>query len=215
MVNSGSRNFGYMVANHYNNIAKSQQDNLELKDLAGFSLDSELGRQYLEDMNYCLDFAKENRRRLLNSFYTIFSKHFDTDKLDDIIECHHNYAALENHYGEEVVVHRKGAINAELGKLGIIPGSMGTSSYIVEGLGNEESFKSSSHGAGRIMSRNEANKNIDRASHREVMKGIVYIESKNLDESPMAYKDIEEVMDNQVDLVKKKVKLFPMGVVKG
>ena len=135
-----------------------EEENIESKDLAALSLDTELGKDYFRDMNYVLDFARENRRQLLEDLYSIFKKYIKSKDLEEIVEIHHNYAAKEIHFGEEVMVHRKGAINAEKGRKGIIPGSMGTSSYIVEGLGNPESFNTSSHGAGREMSRKEANK---------------------------------------------------------
>lgn len=215
MVHSGSRNFGYTIANYYNDLAKKLEMNKNSKDLAALPLDTSLGKAYYEDMIFVLDFAKENRRQLLEDFYNIFKEHTDSQNIQDIIQCHHNYAGLEIHYGEEVIVHRKGAIKAEKGLLGIIPGSMGTASYIVEGLGNEESFNSCSHGAGRALSRKKANEELDRNEFRQAMKGIVFREGKDLSEAPMAYKDIEEVMDNQRDLVKTKVKLTPLGVIKG
>ena len=215
MVHSGSRNFGYTIANYYNDLAKGLEMNKDSKDLAALPLDTSMGRAYYKDMTFVLDFAMENRRQLLEDFYFIVRKHSNSRDLEEIIQCHHNYAALEKHYGEEVIVHRKGAIRAEKGEFGIIPGSMGTPSYIVEGLGNPESFNSCSHGAGRVLSRKEANKTIDRNEFRQIMKGIVFKEGKDLSEAPMAYKDIEEVMDNQKDLVKRRVKLEPLAVVKG
>ncbi len=215
MVHSGSRNFGHTVATYYNDIAKKLEENIESKDLAALSLDTELGKDYFRDMNYVLDFARENRRQLLEDLYGIFKKYVKSKDLEEIIEIHHNYASKEIHFNEEVIVHRKGAINAEKGRKGIIPGSMGTSSYIVEGLGNPESFNTSSHGAGREMSRKEANKTIDRKEFRKIMDGIVFREGKDLSESPMAYKDIEKVMKNQNDLTKKLVELKPMAVIKG
>jgi tRNA-splicing ligase RtcB len=134
-------------------------------------------------------------------------------------DVHHNYATMENHYGKNVMVHRKGATSAKLGEVGIIPGSQGTSSYIVEGLGNAESFMSCSHGAGRKMSRTKAQNelNLDDEIKKMNDKGVVHgiRTKKDLDESAGAYKDIEEVMGNQTDLVKIITKLEPMGVIKG
>lgn len=215
MVHSGSRNFGFTAANHYNDLAKKLPENKDSKDLAALSLDTKDGKNYLRDMNYVLEFARENRRQLLEDFYNIFRTYTKSQELLEIVECHHNYAAIEEHYGEEVMVHRKGAINAEKGRMGVIPGSMGTSSYIVEGLGHPESFNTCSHGAGRDMSRKQANREIDREEFRKVMEGIVFREGKDLSEAPMAYKDIEEVMENQKDLADKRVELNPLGVVKG
>lgn len=215
MVHSGSRNFGFTVANYYNDLAKKLPENSDSKDLAALSLNEDSGKAYLRDMNFVLEFARENRRQLLGDFYRIFKDNTKSKNLLEKVECHHNYAALENHFGEDVMVHRKGAINAEKGSLGVIPGSMGTSSYIVEGLGNPESFNTSSHGAGRDMSRKEANRELDREEFREMMEGIVFREGKDLSEAPLAYKDIKEVMENQKDLAKIRIELNPLGVVKG
>jgi tRNA-splicing ligase RtcB len=133
------------------------------------------------------------------------------------VNIHHNYAALENHYGKNVWVHRKGATRVRAGELGIIPGSMGSSSYIVEGLGNPESFHSCSHGAGRRMGRKDAERRLNLAEEQKKMTGIVHglRNIENLDEAPGAYKDIDEVMANQKDLVKIVVRLHPIGSIKG
>ena len=220
MVHSGSRNFGYKIANYYNKIAKeiNKKTNLtpEKHDLAGLYMDSSEGKEYFHAMNYALDFAKENRRQLLEQFYSIFQKETKSKDILMKVSIHHNYASIEEHFGERVVIHRKGAIKAELGELGVVPGSMGTPSYIVEGLGNEESFNTCSHGAGRVMSRNQANQVITREMAEKAMGNIVHKGfKKDLSEAPMAYKDIEEVMENQKDLVKPLVKLTPLGVIKG
>lgn len=220
MVHSGSRNFGYKIAEYYNNIAKELNKKIKLvppkQDLDGLYIDSPEGEEYFEAMNFALEFAAENRRQLLEDFYKIFQEETGSEKILQKVAIHHNYAAIEKHYGKEVIVHRKGATRAGLGELGIIPGSMGTPSYIVEGLGNDESFHSCSHGAGRVMSRRQANKAITREMAEKAMEGIVYRGfRRDLSEAPMAYKDIEEVMDNQKDLVKRVVKLTPLGVMKG
>ncbi len=220
MVHSGSRNFGYKIANYYNKIAKKINEKINLTppkdDLAGLYIDSEEGQEYFNAMNYALDFAVENRRQLLEQFYSIFQKETKSERILKKVSIHHNYAAIETHFRKEVIVHRKGAIKAELGRLGIIPGSMGTPSYIVEGLGNKESFNSCSHGAGRVMSRNVANKTITREMADKAMGNIVHKGFKrDLSEAPMAYKDIEEVIKNQKDLVRPIVKLTPLGVIKG
>ena len=137
----------------------------------------------------------------------------------EFINIPHNYAAIENHFGENVVVHRKGATRARKGEIGIIPGSQGTNSYIVEGLGNEESFQSCSHGAGRLMGRNVAKNTLDLKEEIRKLdeKGIVHAVRNvgDLDEAPGSYKNIDVVMANQNDLVKILVKLTPLGVVKG
>ena len=220
MVHSGSRNFGYKIANYYNKIAKEINEKVNLSpqkyDLAGLYINSEEGQEYFNAMNYALDFADENRRQLMEQFYRIFQQETKSEKILKKVSIHHNYAAIETHFGKEVIVHRKGAIKAELGKLGIIPGSMGTPSYIVEGLGNKESFNSCSHGAGRVMSRNVANKTITKEMADKAMGNIVHKGfKKDLSEAPMAYKDIDEVIKNQKDLVKPIIKLTPLGVIKG
>lgn len=220
MVHSGSRNFGYKIAEYYNKIAKELNKTLKLvpakQDLDGLYIDSPEGQEYFEAMNFALDFAAENRRQLLNDFYSIFKEETGSEKILQQVAIHHNYAAIEEHGGKELIVHRKGATRARLGELGIIPGSMGTPSYIVEGLGNDESFHSCSHGSGRVMSRRQANRTITREMADKAMEGIVHRGfRRDLSEAPMAYKDIEEVMDNQKELVKRVVKLTPLGVLKG
>jgi len=139
--------------------------------------------------------------------------------VDPMINIHHNYASMENHFGKNVMIHRKGATLARQGTIGIIPGSQGTSSYIVEGLGNKESFESCSHGAGRKMGRKEACRTLDLDSEVKSLndKGIIHSirTAKELDEAPSAYKDIDIVMDEQKDLVSIKTKLYPIAVIKG
>ncbi len=219
MVHSGSRNIGYKVANHFNKIAKKQNQEGKMVpkeyDLAPLSLHTPEGRAYLEAMNYCLSFAQANRERLLERFFDIFSE-LTGAKITRKINCHHNYASRERHFGKDLIVHRKGAIKAGRGEPGIIPGSMGTPSYVVEGLGNPESFDSCSHGAGRVMSRKEANRVITREMADEAMQGIVFSGWRgDFSEAPMAYKDIEEIIAIQKDLIRPLVKLSPRGVMKG
>lgn len=136
-----------------------------------------------------------------------------------MINIAHNYAAWEHHFGHNVIVHRKGATRAYAGEIGIIPGSMGTHSYIVEGLGNPESFMSCSHGAGRVLGRKEAIRILSLEKEVEIMnrQGIVHsiTNQAQLDEAPSAYKDIDIVMKNQADLVRPIETLYPIGVVKG
>ena len=134
-----------------------------------------------------------------------------------MINIAHNYASLESHYGQNVWVHRKGATLAREGTIGIIPGSQGTASYIVEGLGNKESFESCSHGAGRKMGRKQAQRELNLEEEQAKLKGILHSVRgiKDLDEASGAYKDIKTVMENQKDLVKILVELKPLAVVKG
>jgi tRNA-splicing ligase RtcB len=138
---------------------------------------------------------------------------------EEPLDIHHNYAAIETHFGHTVWVHRKGATSAREGQQGIIPGSQGTKSYIVEGLGNPESFMSCSHGAGRRMGRKAACKELDLDEQKKILddQGIVHSirHVKDLDEAPGAYKNIDEVMNNQKDLVKIIHTLTPLGVIKG
>ncbi len=228
MIHSGSRNLGYQVANHYNKVAQelcrkwySNIPEFHGEDgLAFLPIDTKEGQDYLNEMQYCVDFALANRllmmNRIMESFEKIIGKG-NFGSVQDIINIAHNYASIENHFGKNVWVHRKGATKASKGLVGIIPGSMGTSSYIVEGLGNPESFESCSHGAGRKMGRNEAVKTLDLKHEQEIMKGILGAPrtKEDLQEAPGAYKDILDVMENQKDLVKILVELKPLAVIKG
>jgi len=234
MIHSGSRNLGLKVANHYNKLAvelnkKWYSQVPKEYELAFLPVDSKEGQAYIREMNYCVDFAFANRKLMMDRIRNIFSDQFDyldaqNDRMpgvgfDIMINIAHNYASQENHFGSNVWVHRKGATQARKGQIGIIPGSMGTSSYIVEGLGNPESFESCSHGAGRVMSRKQAIKNLNLKEEikilddQNIIHGIRY--QDDLDESVSCYKNINEVMENQKDLVKILVKLKPLGVIKG
>lgn len=230
MVHSGSRHFGKEICDYFNKIAKELNEKwcssvpLEYR-LAFLPTDSDEGRRYIDWMNLALDFAFENREQIMKETMKILTKWIE--KFTDLniefsmeINCHHNYASLEYHYGKEVWVHRKGATRARAGELAVIPGAMGSFSYIVEGKGNPESFNTSSHGAGRRYSRTAALKTF---TAEEVMldlknQGVVLGKNKKSDvaeESRFAYKDIEEVMANQCDLVTPILKLKTIGVVKG
>jgi len=223
MVHSGSRNLGYRVANHYNKLAEEQckrfkYDHLIKQGLAFLPCGTKEYEQYLSEMEYCMDFARCNRETILVSCVKALagSANFVITRRVDI---HHNYAALENHYGRNWMIHRKGAVCAREGVMGIIPGSQGTCSYITEGLGCRESFNSCSHGAGRLMSRKQACRTLDLKEQVKMMddKGIIHSVScnSNLDEAPGAYKDIDDVMEQQKDLVKIMHKLTPFAVIKG
>lgn len=225
MIHSGSRNLGKQVAEHYNKIAEDLNEKwyssvTKDKELAFLPADSEEGQNYLEEMNYCLEFAFSNRKKMMDKIMFIFEDIYHSNLIEDKrINIHHNYVAIENHFGENVYVHRKGATSARIGEVGIIPGSQGTSSYIVEGLGNPESFQSCSHGAGRKMGRKEAIRSLNLADEQKMLndKGILHaIRGKDdLEEASGAYKNIDEVMENQKDLVKILIKLEPLGVIKG
>lgn len=220
MLHSGSRNFGLKTATEYHKKAQyfcekwfSQIPN---RDLAFFPIEVAEGSDYYKAMNYCLDFARANRELMMNRVIDALFHETGASVLWEL-DIHHNYAAFEHHFGKDVLVHRKGATRARLGEPGIIPGSMGTNSYITEGIGNEDSFMSSSHGAGRRMGRNEAIKTLSLTDEQNKMAGIVHglRTAKDLDESPGAYKDIDVVMENQKDLVKILHKLTPLASIKG
>ncbi len=233
MIHSGSRHLGNMIAKYYNKVAIDLNNlwNADVpgKDLAFLPVNTDEGKAYIEDMNYALAYAKENRRRIMDSFMTAFASVFTKAEFDPAVNIHHNYAALENHFGENVWVHRKGATSAKKGEIGIIPGSMGTPSYIVEGLGNPDSFTSCSHGAGRVLGRNQASTTLTIEECDSAMGDIVYDRwnklkgwkrkkvraTYDLGEAPQAYKDIDQVINAELDLIKPLVKLKPLGVVKG
>lgn len=224
MIHSGSRNLGKKVADFYNHEAKElckfwKQNEIVNNDLAILPMGTKEASTYITEMKICLSFAYENRmlmaQRIMDSFFDVFP---DFNNLN-MINIHHNYAALEHHFGRDVWVHRKGATLAREGTIGIIPGSQGTCSYIVEGLGNESSLQSCSHGAGRKMSRMKAKQDLTVEGEAKRMDDLGIVHSirhvNDLDEAPSAYKDIDVVMEEQKDLVKILVKLSPMGVIKG
>lgn len=225
MVHSGSRNLGKQVADHYNKIAIGLNERYfsgvpKSWQLAFLPLDSEQGNDYIAEMEYCVAFARLNRKemmsRVVSAFYAILGIKEDHDPAIDVA---HNYARMENHYGSNVMVHRKGATSAKRDEIGIIPGSQGSMSYIVKGKGNSESFNSCSHGAGRKMGRKEAQRELNLQDEIENLdgKGIIHSirNEGDLDEATGAYKDIEEVMDNQTDLVSPMIQLRPLAVLKG
>lgn len=221
MVHSGSRNVGKRVCDYYNQRALA----LNVKwgstyvprewDLAFLRVEDDIGAEYIAAMQWCMSFARLNRKLMMQRLLNIFNK--VTGGIGEFeIQTHHNYASREDHFGKTVWVHRKGAIRMEAGEKGIIPGSMGTPSYIVAGLGNPDSFCSASHGAGRRMSRAAANKTITEQEAQAAMQGIVHDRFQGkYEEAPQAYKNIEDVMSWQKDLVKPIVKLQPLGVMKG
>jgi tRNA-splicing ligase RtcB len=220
MIHSGSRNFGFKTARVYNEIAQKLcarwYSSVTDKDLAFLPIETPEGKEYFTAMKYCLDFAKANRELMMDRLIEIVQAETGTS-VTDKLDIHHNYAAFEHHYGKNVLVHRKGATKAQLDQRGIIPGSMGTSSYIVSGLGNPESFESCSHGAGRRMGRKEACRTLILEDEQKKMGNVIHgLRNQNeLDEAPGAYKDIDVVMENQKDLVKILVKLTPLAVIKG
>lgn len=200
LSHSGSRGAGANVCTHYTRIAQQQLPKRYQKDfkfLAWLSLDTQEGQEYWLAMNLMGDYAAANHEVIHRDVTRLLG-----GKAIASIENHHNFAWKETHNGKEVIVHRKGATPAGLGVLGIIPGSMATPCYVVQGKGNVDSLMSASHGAGRRMSRKEAKKTfIWSAWHKELRKRGVHLISAGLDEVPGAYKDIDEVMAAQADLV--------------
>lgn len=224
MVHSGSRNLGYTVANYYNRLAIDLNSRSSLKipknwQLAYLPIASATGQQYHQEMQFCVEFARANRRLMMERIQEIFVTVAPSVTFSTFINIAHNYAAREKHFHKDVIVHRKGATSARAGEMGIIPGSQGTSSYIVRGKGNPESFASCSHGAGRKMGRKEAQRRLDlkeemnRLDKRGILHSIRHI--SDLDEAAGAYKDIDKVIKEQEDLVEVVVSLDPLAVVKG
>jgi tRNA-splicing ligase RtcB len=224
MIHSGSRNLGYKTADYYNKLAiklnkKWYSEVPKSHELAFLPIESKEAKEYFCGMKYCVDFAYENRQLMLGRIGSIFIDITKCNFKEDKINIAHNYAEWENHFNQNVIVHRKGATRARKGEIGIIPGSQGTKSYIVKGLGNPESFMSCSHGAGRVMGRNEARKRLDIEEETKKLedKGIIHSirGPKDLDEAPGSYKNIQQVMKDQRDLVEILVELSPLGVIKG
>lgn len=231
MIHSGSRNFGKQICDRYNKLAKEMNSKWHTSvdpkfDLAFFPMDDEYGNDYKRAMEYALEFARENRKVMMERTKSIvfnliekYHGHVSKQILNEV-NAHHNYAAMEHHFGENVMVHRKGAIRARAGELGIIPGSMEAPSYIVEGLGNEDSFCSASHGAGRRMSRTQARRTYKVNEFIEGLdkKGIVLQtpdKAKVIDECGQAYKKIDDVIEQERDLVKVTERVTQIGVIKG
>ena len=229
MIHSGSRNLGKQVADYYNKLAiqlnsKWYSSVEKNKDLAFLPISSDEAVNYINEMTYCVEFALANRKlmmqRIMECFNTVIPNiTFPAFRGETINNISHNYVRHEHHFNTNVLIHRKGATSAKLDELGIIPGSMGTKSYIVRGLGNSQSFMSCSHGAGRKMGRMQAQRELNlemeiaSMNNQAILHDIVSI--NDLDEAPSAYKDIDVVMKNQEDLVEILVELRPLAVIKG
>lgn len=225
MIHSGSRNFGLKVASYFDekakiNCKKHENYGLLKKQLSFLNVDSESGKSYIEWMKLALFFAKRNREIILELVKNVLIEELGHVEFFNELNIHHNYAALENHYGEDVWVHRKGAIKLDKDQLGIIPGAMGSYSYIVKGLASSEAFCSCSHGAGRHLSRKAASKEFE---HHAVLSDLekngvkIGIPNKSIigDESRFAYKNIDIVLENQSDLCVPYKKLSTVLVIKG
>ncbi|MBZ4321162.1 RtcB family protein [Streptomyces huiliensis] len=220
MLHSGSRNIGKELAEYHIGEARKLPHNQGLvdRDLAVFVADTPQMAAYRNDLFWAQEYARHNREIMMALFKDVVRKEFKKAKVafEPVISCHHNYVAEETYEGMDLLVTRKGAIRAGGGEYGIIPGSMGTGSYIVRGLGNAASFNSASHGAGRRMSRNQAKKRFTAKDLAEQTRGVeCRKDSGVVDEIPAAYKPIEQVMDQQRDLVEVVAKLKQIICVKG
>lgn len=222
MLHSGSRGVGNAIGTLFIELAQEDMRghiaNLPHRDLAYFEEGSEHFDDYVEAVGWAQDYARRNRAVMMNHVVeaarSAIGKPFDTDV--EAVNCHHNYVQRETHFGTDILVTRKGAVSAKAGELGIVPGSMGAKSYIVRGLGNQEAFCSCSHGAGRAMSRNEARR---RFSVDDQIRATAHVECRKdadvVDEIPMAYKDIDAVMEAQRELVEVVHTLRQVVCVKG
>ncbi len=222
MLHSGSRGVGNRIGSYFIEQAKKDMERyfiqLPDKDLAYIPEGSSMFREYTLSVAWAQDFARINRevmmKRTIQAISDVLGTPFKADV--EAVNCHHNYISKENHYDKNVWVTRKGAVSARKGEMGIIPGSMGAKSFIVRGLGNEESFCSCSHGAGRVMSRTQAKKEVSMEEHLKALKGIeCRTDESVLDETPAAYKPIEKVMEAQKDLVEIVHTLKQVVCVKG
>lgn len=223
MLHSGSRHVGKTLADIHINSAKNLMKRyfIDLPDpeLAYLAQNTEEFKAYINDLHWAQGYAKANRAEMMSRVLKDISHHMyhESREISVLrIDCHHNYTSMENHFGSNVWITRKGAVSAKEGQLGIIPGSMGDKSYIVKGLGNKESFCSCAHGAGRRMSRTKAKAVYSREDLIEQTKGVECRKDEDLiDEIPGAYKNIDEVMDNQKDLVTPIVTLKQVMCIKG
>ncbi len=223
MLHSGSRGVGNRIGTFFIELAKNdlreQLKNLPDKDLAYFKEGSEHFEDYVHAVAWAQEFAFYNRKLMMEQLVDAVAESGEVPRFSlttTAVNCHHNYVAREQHYGRSVLVTRKGAVRAGKGDLGIIPGSMGARSFIVRGLGNPESFESCSHGAGRLMSRNEAKRRFTLADHIRATAGVeCRKDSDVIDETPMAYKPIDDVMNAQQDLIEVVHTLRQVVCVKG
>lgn len=222
MLHSGSRGVGNAIGTYFIELAREDMRrwfiNLPDKDLAYFPEGTEHFDDYFEAVDWAQDYARNNRemmmQNVIDALRTEISKPFEAAL--EAVNCHHNYVSRENHFGQNILVTRKGAVRAAKGTMGIIPGSMGARSFIVRGLGNAESFCSCSHGAGRVMSRTEAKKTVSLAEHIKATEGVECRKDEGvIDETPTAYKPIEAVMAAQSDLVEIVHELKQVVCVKG
>lgn len=218
MLHSGSRNIGKELAEIHIAVAKELVHNQKLpdRDLGVFLAGTPEMQAYRRDLFWAQRYAMLNRRVMFELYKEAVRRFFPDVRFEDPILCHHNYVSEETHFGEELLVTRKGAISAQAGQMGIIPGSMGTKSYIVRGRGNPDSLNSASHGAGRKLSRGKAKRTFTLADLQEQTKGVECRKDEGvIDEIPGAYKDIDQVMANQSDLVQVVAELKGVMCIKG
>jgi len=223
MLHSGSRGVGNRIGTYFIELAKRDMQrfyvNLPDKDLAYFPEHTPHFDDYVEAVSWAQDFARWNRQLMMDAILGALRDSGEIPAFEtaaEVINCHHNYVAREKHYGENVLVTRKGAVRARQGDMGIIPGSMGARSYIVRGKGNPESFNSCSHGAGRAMSRHEAKRRFTVEDHIRMTEGVECRKDRDvIDETPAAYKSIDAVMAAQSDLVEIVHTLKQVVCVKG
>jgi tRNA-splicing ligase RtcB len=222
MLHSGSRGIGNMIGRHFIEAAKKNMETyfitLPDRDLAYLPDGTEDFQDYIHAIGWAQDYARENRAQMMTAVIAALRQHIPVpfELTTEAINCHHNYMEIENHFNTNLYITRKGAIRARKGDLGIIPGSMGTRSYIVRGKGNAESYCSCSHGAGRKMSRTEATKRFTVEDLKSQTAGVECNKtSAVIDEIPSAYKDIDVVMENQMDLVEVVHTLKQVMCVKG
>ncbi|NLD10120.1 MAG: RtcB family protein, partial [Xanthomonadaceae bacterium] len=222
MLHSGSRGVGNAIGSYFIEIAKKEMEqhlaNLPDANLAYLEEGSQYFNDYVNAVEWAQEYARFNREVMMHNailaMRSVIEKTFTIE--EEAVNCHHNYVEKETHFGEEIYVTRKGAVSARKGELGIIPGSMGAKSYIVRGLGNETSFCSCSHGAGRVMSRTQAKKRFSLEDHKRATEGVECRKDRDvIDETPMAYKDIDAVMAAQQDLVEVVYQLKQIVCVKG
>lgn len=225
MIHSGSRYLGVKIRDYYIEKGKDQEgiDPKLYSKIPYLKAGTEIAYNYLSDLQFAMDFARENRKEMMLRVLEVFSMYFlelehfgGLNLINTAYDIAHNYIAEEEFFGEKIFIHRKGAIRIRKAEIGLIPGSMGTKSYIVEGRGNEFSFCSCSHGAGRSMPRGEAFRKISSKDFRKSMGNIIYEHDDRIrDEAPIAYKDIQQVMRSQSDLVIIRHILQPLVSIKG
>jgi tRNA-splicing ligase RtcB len=222
MLHSGSRGIGNRIGTYFIELAKEDMQRwfvtLPEQDLSYFPEGTEHFDDYVSAVGWAQDYARTNRRIMMENTIAAVEHALDRtlDVSEEAVNCHHNYVAQENHFGANIWVTRKGAVRARSGELGIIPGSMGAKSFIVRGKGNPDSFCSCSHGAGRSMSRTQAKKQFTVEDHIKATQGVECRKDEDvIDETPMAYKDIDAVMAAQADLVEIVHTLKQVVCVKG